>query len=282
MGDLRSKAGTLYVVATPIGNLSDMSRRATTILQSVRLIAAEDTRQTAKLLACYSISTPMAAYHEHNEVRQTPVLMRRLLAGEDVALVSDAGSPLVSDPGYRLVSAAWDAEVRVVPIPGPCAAIAALTAAGLPCHRFHFEGFLPAKPGARRGRLDALLGNPDTLIFYESVHRLEDALEDMCTVLGPLRGAALARELTKIHETIRRGSLKDISQWVAARPDERKGEYVVLVEGADEPGDAEGERVLDLLSEELPLGRAADLAARITGSPRNRLYRRALDKRRGR
>lgn len=279
MVDARSKTGTLFVVATPIGNLADMSYRAVDTLRGVSLIAAEDTRQTGKLCAHYGIDTPMAAYHEHNESQQTPRLVDRLKIGEDIALVSDAGSPLVSDPGYRLVSAARDAGVKVVPVPGPCAAIAALSAAGLACHRFHFEGFLPARSGARRNRLNEMRGETDTMVFYEAGRRLVDALGDMCELLGEQRRAALARELTKLHETIRRDTLAALTRWVAAHPEQLKGEHVVLVEGAEEGSPGEGERVLGLLLNELPLSRAADLAARISGEPRNRLYKRALARR---
>lgn len=281
MGDATGKAGVLYVVATPIGNISDMTRRAVVTLQSVQLIAAEDTRHSGKLCVHYSIDTPMVPYHEHNEVQQTPVLVKRLLEGEDLALVSDAGSPLVSDPGFRLVSAAREAGIKVVPVPGPCAAIAALSAAGLACHRFHFEGFLPSKPGTRRGRLAELSRLSETLIFYESVHRIEDAVEDMCKVLGGERRGALAREITKLHETIRRDTLDGLLKWVAGDPQQRKGEYVILVEGAPESDDAEGERVLTLLMKDLPVSRAADLAAKITGCPRNHLYKLALKSRQG-
>lgn len=280
MGDARSKTGTLYVVATPIGNLSDMGQRAVSAMQAVALIAAEDTRQTGKLCAHYAIHTPMTPYHEHNEMQETPRLLSRLERGEDIALVSDAGSPLVSDPGFRLVSAARDAGVTVVPIPGPCAAIAALSAAGVACHRFHFEGFLPAKPGTRRNRLNDLRRIPDTLVFYESSHRIEAALNDMCGTLGETRRAALARELTKLHETIRRDTLGALTAWVATNPEQHKGEHVVLVEGAEESAVAEDERVLGLLCEELPLSQAAGLAARITGSSRNRLYKQALARQR--
>ena len=280
MGDARGKAGTLYIVATPIGNLDDLSVRALTTLRSVGVIAAEDTRQTGKLCSRYAIKVPMVPYHEHNEVQQTAVLLDRIRSGEDVALVSDAGSPLISDPGFRLVSAAHDAAVRVVPVPGPCAAIAALSAAGLPSHRFFFEGFLPARTGARRKRLQRLCEMPATLVFYESVHRIEVALRDMCEVLGGERRAALARELTKLHETIRRDKLRALAEWVAADPGQRKGEYVILVEGAGEAGGdgGEGERVLEILCGQLPLSQAADLAARITGASRNQLYKLALDK----
>lgn len=279
MGDARSKTGTLYVVATPIGNLADMSQRAIATLRSAALIAAEDTRHTGKLCAHHDIVTPMTAYHEHNETRQTPLLLDRLRKGEDVALVSDAGSPLVSDPGFRLVSAAQDTGVKVVPIPGPCAAIAALSAAGLACHRFCFEGFLPAKPVARRSRLNELSRAPDTLVFYESAHRIEASLRDMQEILGAGRRAALARELTKLHETVRRDTLGALSAWVATEPEQRKGEHVVVVEGAGGVEAGEAERVLALLCRELPLSQSADLAARITGAPRNRLYKLALARR---
>jgi len=270
--------GTLYVVATPIGNLDDISRRAIATLQAAQLIAAEDTRQTARLCARHSIDTPMAPYHEHNELQQTEVLLQRLSAGDDVALVSDAGTPLVSDPGFRLVAAARDAGLEVVPIPGPCAAVAALSAAGLASHRFFFEGFLPAKPGARRNRLEALSRVTETLIFYESVHRLQDTLRDMREMLGDGRRAALARELTKLHETIRRDTLGELAEWVAADPQQRKGELVLLVEGAEESDEVEGERVLEILCAALPVSQAADLAARITGVSKNKLYKLALEK----
>lgn len=278
MGDARGKTGTLYVVATPIGNLDDMTSRGIATLRSVQLIAAEDTRQTGRLCAHYDIDTPMVPYHEHNEIRQTAMLMDRLSAGEDIAVVSDAGTPLISDPGFRLVSAARDALLDVVPVPGPCAAVAALSAAGLASHRFHFEGFLPARPGSRRRRLEQLKATPETMIFYESVHRIQDTLGDMCDVLGAERQSALARELTKLHETIRRDTLGGIVQWVAADPWQRKGEHVILVEGAAESDDGEGERVLDILCEQLPVSQAAELAAKITGAARNRLYRLALRK----
>lgn len=278
MDESRSKTGTLYIVATPIGNLDDMSSRAVATLQSVQIIAAEDTRQSGKLCARYSIATPMVPYHEHNELQQTTMLLSRLRAGDDVAVVSDAGTPLINDPGYRLVCAARDASLAVVPIPGPCAAVAALSAAGLASHRFHFEGFLPAKSGARRSRLEKLRRMPETLIFYESVHRIQDSLDDMCEWLGGDRQAVLARELTKLHETIRRDTLQEITQWVASDPQQRKGEHVILVEGAAESEDGEGERVLEILCEQLPVSQAAALAAKITGAARNRLYGLALEK----
>lgn len=279
MDNTGSKTGVLYVVATPIGNLSDTSSRALATLREVHCIAAEDTRHTGKLCARYAIDTPMVSYHEHNEEQRTPKLLERLLNGEDVALVSDAGTPLVSDPGYRLVAAAHDVALKVVPIPGPCAAIAALSASGLASHRFLFEGFLPAKAGARRKRLDELRRLPDTLVLYESSHRLRSVLADLCQAFGDTRRATLARELTKLHETIHRDTLGALAERVAADPSQRKGEHVILVEGAVQPDDDDSERVFDILCRQLPLSQAAELAAAITGAGRNQLYRRGLEKR---
>lgn len=276
MGDGRRKTGILYVVATPIGNLGDITHRAVATLAGVDLIAAEDTRHTGKLCAHYAIDTPLLAYHEHNEHQQSPVLRARLEAGDDIALVSDAGTPLVSDPGFRLVAAARAAGLTVVPIPGACAAIAALSAAGLASHRFFFEGFLAARSGARQNRLRQLRGRAETLIFYESVHRLQRSLADMCEVFGGERQALLARELTKLHETMLPGTLAGIAAQVAADPQQRRGEHVILVAGAAATEDPDAERVLAILAGQLPLSQAAELAAKITGASRNRLYRQAL------
>ncbi|HHX35254.1 MAG TPA: 16S rRNA (cytidine(1402)-2'-O)-methyltransferase [Gammaproteobacteria bacterium] len=276
------KLGTLYVVATPIGNLDDISARALRILAEVSLIAAEDTRHSNRLLQHFGIRTPLAACHEHNEREEGGRFITRLLAGDDVALISDAGTPLISDPGYHLVRQARAAQVPVVPVPGACALIAGLSAAGLPSDRFVFEGFLPAKQVARCARLEAVQNDPRTLIFYEAPHRLLDSVADMCSVFGGDRPAVLARELTKAFETIRDLPLQELYDWIAADANQQRGECVVLVSGYQAPVDAlevplEAQRVLQLLMAELPLKRAAALAAEITGARKNALYQWALD-----
>lgn len=275
------EAGVLYVVATPIGNLGDLSPRAVEVLRDVDGVAAEDTRHTARLLTHAGIRTPLVSLHEHNEERQVPGLLNRLQKGEALALVSDAGTPLVSDPGYRLVRAAREAGVRVSPVPGPCAFVAALSASGLPSDRFRFEGFLPARAPARRRRLQDLAGETCTLIFYESSHRIAAGLEDMAQVLGGARPAVVARELTKTFEQIQGGTLETLITWLAKASDHRRGEFVILVAGApDAPEqtlDPEAERILALCLREMPLKRAARLTAEITGLPRNRLYARGLE-----
>ena len=268
-------AGVLHVVATPIGNLGDFPPRAGKVLASVAAICAEDTRHTRQLLAQVGVSTPLLALHEHNEDALAPRLVERLQAGESLALVSDAGTPLVSDPGFRLVRAAREAGIRVSPVPGPCALVAALSVAGLPSDRFAFEGFLPAKAAARRERLAALAGEPRTLIFYESSHRIEDMLADAAAAFGDDRPAVLARELTKLFETVLDGSLAELHARVQADANQRKGEFVLVVEGAGEEGAgrlAEGRRVYALLARELKPSVAAKLAAEITGAPRKALY----------
>ncbi|WP_246828293.1 16S rRNA (cytidine(1402)-2'-O)-methyltransferase [Ectothiorhodospira sp. PHS-1] len=269
------------MVATPIGNLSDMSRRALQILGEVDLIAAEDTRHTGRLLTHFGLATPRVSLHEHNEEQQVPALVSRLAQGESIALVSDAGTPLISDPGFRLVAAARESGIRVSPVPGPCALIAALSASGLPSDRFLFEGFLPARELARRKRLQALRDIPSTLIFYESSHRIGDALADMAEVLGGDRRAVVARELTKTFEQLQGDTLSGLVQWQAEDPNHGRGEFVVLVSGASrqETGEltTEAERVLRLLLGELPLKAAARLASEITGISRNTLYQRGLE-----
>lgn len=273
-------AGALYVVATPIGHLEDMSPRAIAVLRGVTLIAAEDTRHSAPLLRHFDIATPMLALHEHNERQQSEKLVARLRTGEAIALISDAGTPLLSDPGYHLVRAAHEAGVRVVPVPGACAAIAALSVSGLPTDRFAFEGFLPAKSAARRARLAELQADPRTLIFYEAPHRIAAALDDMAQIFGVEREAVLARELTKIYETVHASPLGALAAWVGADADQQKGEIVVLVRGAEaRPWDVLSEeacRVLRLLLAELPLKQAVALAAEISGERRNRLYELAV------
>ncbi|MBA1261299.1 16S rRNA (cytidine(1402)-2'-O)-methyltransferase [Stutzerimonas stutzeri] len=278
---VNSTAGVLYVVATPIGNLEDISARALRILREVALIAAEDTRHSARLLQHFGIGTPLAACHEHNERDEGGRFIGRLLAGEDVALVSDAGTPLISDPGYHLVRQARAAGVRVVPVPGACALVAALSAAGLPSDRFIFEGFLPARQAARRARLEHLREEPRTLIFYEAPHRILECLQDLETVFGEDRAAVLGRELTKTFETLKGLPLAQLRAWVEADSNQQRGECVLVVGGwqapeGDDAVDADARRVLQLLLAELPLKRAAAVAAEITGVRKNLLYQLAL------
>lgn len=280
---MAASTGTLFIVATPIGNLHDMTPRALEVLTSVGVIAAEDTRHSGRLLQHFGISTATTACHDHNERDKSATLVERMLAGEDIALISDAGTPLISDPGYHLVRAAREAGVRVSPVPGSCALVAALSAAGLPSDRFAFEGFLPAKASGRRQRLQSLASETRTWMLYEAPHRLLECLEDMCDILGPQRQVVLARELTKTFETIRGAPIAELVEWVRADSDQQRGECVLVVEAAparDEDAglDPEAERVLDLLLEELPVKQAAALAAKITGQKKNRLYQVALAK----
>lgn len=268
-------AGTLYVVATPIGNLGDLGPRAREVLAAVAAICAEDTRHTRPLLANFGIDRPLVALHEHNEAEIAARLVERLRAGEALALVSDAGTPLVSDPGYRLVRAVREAGLAVSPVPGPCAAIAALSAAGLPSDRFCFEGFLPAKAAARRERLAVLAGEARTLVFYESAHRIEESLADLVAAFGAGREAVLARELTKLFETVLGDRLGDIAAKVAADANQRKGEFVLVVRGNPDEGAAalaEGRRLYARLAEHLKPSVAAKLAAELSGAPRKALY----------
>lgn len=271
--------GTLHVVATPIGNLQDLSPRARQVLASADLVAAEDTRHTLKLLEAHGLSARLLAVHEHNESQRAAEVLQALANGANVALVSDAGTPLVSDPGLRLVQAAIGAGFDVRTVPGPCAAIAALSVAGLETERFVFEGFLPAKPAARRERLAALRGDPRTLICYEAPHRLGESLEDMSAALGPTRRAVIARELTKVFETVYRGTLAELAQRARQDTDMQRGEIVIVVEGAPpaaEEDDTGIERVLGVLLAQLSVSQAADLAAALTGASRNMAYRLAL------
>ncbi len=271
------KPGTLYIVGTPIGNLEDMTFRAVRILQTVDLIAAEDTRHTGKLLHHFQVGTPQISYHLHNQVSRTPELIDRLRQGQAIALVSDAGMPGISDPGYELVRACVEAQLAVVPIPGPSAAIAALSAAGLPSDRFVFEGFLPAKSPARRALLETLRSETRTLIFYEAPHRLRQVLPDL-TVLGD-RQIVLARELTKLHEQIWRGSIQAAIDYYCDR--EPQGEFTILIAGA-----APAERVLseaaliaelqDLLKQGLSRSEASRQLAQQTALPRRQIYQLAL------
>ena len=275
-----SDAGTLYVVATPIGNLEDMTPRAVRILSQADVIAAEDTRHSAKLLRHFNVGTKTEAIHEHNERSQVPRLVEFLKSGKSIAFITDAGTPLVSDPAFHLVRAARQAGIRVVPVPGACAAIAALSAAGLPSDRFVFEGFPPAKSAARRAVFEKLREESRTLIFYESPHRILESLKDMSEVFGDAREAVLARELTKQFETVHNGTLAELFEWVERDSNQQLGEFVILIHGVpraeQEAMDAEAERVLKILLDELPVSQAAALAAKITGLKKNKLYEYAL------
>lgn len=269
--------GILYVVATPIGNLADLGQRARAVLGEVDVVVAEDTRHTGRLLAHHGISARLESLHEHNERRRAPEILDRLLAGTSFALVSDAGTPLVSDPGYVLVRGAAEAGVPVVPIPGPSAFLCALSVAGLPVERFAFEGFLPAARGPRGARLEGLADDPRTLVFLEAPHRVAASLEAMCAAFGGGRRVVIARELTKRHETIIRTTLEKAACQVGTP----RGEYVLVVAGRERVREtpAAAERTLGVLLEALPLRQAVDLASRATGVPRKRLYRLALDRR---
>jgi 16S rRNA (cytidine1402-2'-O)-methyltransferase len=273
--------GTLWIVATPIGNLEDFAPRAQRILGEVDLVVCEDTRHSGRLLAAFGLQARLASLHEHNEEREVPGLLARLEAGESIALVSDAGTPLVSDPGFRLVRAAAAAGCTVSPVPGPSAVLAALSVAGLPTDRFCFEGFLPARPAARRSRLDALAAEPRTMVFFEAGNRLAALLEDAAEVLGPEREAVVARELTKLHETLYRGTLGELAGRLAADADASRGEVVVVIAGHGSELAREGDEValaalLPVLLEELPPSRAVRIAVRLTGVPRRRAYELAL------
>jgi 16S rRNA (cytidine1402-2'-O)-methyltransferase len=279
-------AGRLYVVATPIGNLGDLSVRAREILQSVSLIAAEDTRHTGVLLKHFGIQTPQVSLHDHNERHRSGGIIERLRQGASVALVSDAGTPAINDPGFDLVRTAAAAGCEIVAVPGPCAAIAALSIGALPTDRFCFEGFLPARGAARRKRLQSLAAEVRTLVLYEAPHRAREALEDCAAVFGAERNAAVAREITKLHETTYRGSLRELLERAASDENFGRGEIVILIAGApqapaDEEGGADGhggalDRVLKILLAELPLRQAAQLAAQITEARGNEAYKRAL------
>ncbi|MCV9879710.1 16S rRNA (cytidine(1402)-2'-O)-methyltransferase [Brenneria izbisi] len=273
-------ASTLYIVPTPIGNLGDITQRALAVLQRVDLIAAEDTRHTGLLLQHFAINARLFALHDHNEQQKADTLLAKLQSGQSIALVSDAGTPLINDPGYHLVRRCREAGIRVVPLPGACAAIAALSAAGLPSDRFCYEGFLPAKTKARKDVLRALLEEPRTLIFYESTHRLLDSLQDMVEVMGAQRYVVLAREITKTWESIQGAPVGELLAWVKEDENRRKGEMVLIVEGhqADERElPATALHTLALLRAELPLKKAAALAAEIHGVKKNALYRYALE-----
>ncbi len=270
--------GTLYLVATPIGNLADITHRAVTVLGQVDMIAAEDTRHSQRLLSHLGIRSKLLAYHEHNEDKMTSRLLDDLAAGKSIALISDAGTPLISDPGYRLVSQVHDREMVVVPIPGVCAAITALSAAGLATDAFTFEGFPPAKQGARLHFLERLAAQHRTMVFYVSCHRIIETLKDMQAVFGGSRRVAFARELTKTFETIKRTELSDLVEWVEADENQRKGEIVLVVEGKIDDGEDAGQvdHYLTILLSELPVKQSVNLVVKMTGENKNDIYKRAL------
>jgi 16S rRNA (cytidine1402-2'-O)-methyltransferase len=281
-GEGRRRDGQLYVVATPIGNLEDITLRALAVLGAVDLIAAEDTRTAAVLLDRHRIRARLVSLHEHNEAQAAEGVLAALSEGRDVALVSDAGTPAVSDPGARLVARTRAAGFRVTPIPGPNAAIAAISVAGLTQSGFVFEGFLPPKRAARRTAIEALRGEPRPLVLYEAPHRVVECVEDLAAVLGGGRAIVIARELTKLFEEIRRCRLDEAAAWLLADANRQKGEFVLIVEGAPAAHAGDGEateidRVLTALLAELPVAQAVRLACAITGAKRNRVYARALE-----
>ena len=267
-----SSPGTLWIVATPIGNLDDLSSRAAQTLARVAVVAAEDTRTSRRLFAD-SQPPEMVSVHEHNEATVAARLIEKLAQGDDIALVSDAGTPLISDPGYRLVAAAHEAGIPVRTVPGPCAAVAALSVAGLPSDRFWFEGFLPARAGQRRSRLQALAGMPATMIFYAPARDLPGIVTDMADVLGKARLATLGRELTKLHETVHRSTLAELADWISADPDQQRGEAVVVVAGNPESAPSiSPEALARELARELPPSRAAKVLGRLTGMSRKEAW----------
>lgn len=265
----------LYIVATPIGNLGDMSARAIEVLAGVDLVAAEDTRHSQRLLQHFAIDSRLMAYHDHSDERAQRRIEQLLAEGGSVALISDAGTPLISDPGYRLVHDVQQLGHRVIPVPGPCAAVAALSVSGLPTDRFLFEGFLSAKSGARANRLAQLASEPATIVFYEAPHRIRDTLDALAQVFGPERDAVIAREVTKTFETVRRGSLAQLLEFVSADSNQRKGEIVLVVAGrpkGEAQLDAETAALLESLARELPAKKAAAIIAEHTGLRKKVLY----------
>lgn len=271
---------TLYIVPTPIGNLGDITQRALEILQQVDIIAAEDTRHTGKLLSHFGITTRTFALHDHNEQQKADFLIEKLVSGQNIALVSDAGTPLISDPGYHLVTRCRQAGVKVVPLPGPCAVITALSASGLPSDRFSFEGFLPPKSKGRRDKFSDIAEDSRTLIFYESPHRILDTLDDMLAVLGAERQVVLARELTKTYETIHGAPLGELIEWLNEDSNRIRGEMVLLIAGHRAEKDdlpLEATKAVTLLAKELPLKKASAIAAELYNVKKNALYKWGLE-----
>lgn len=273
-----SKVSGLYIVATPIGNLEDFSPRAIKTLQNVDQIAAEDTRHSQKLLKHFGIITPLVSLHEHNETTSSKILLDCLKKNQSIALISDAGTPLINDPGYHLVKLVREHGIPVIPIPGPCALITALSASGLACDKFIFEGFLPGKSIARQKKLLELLYETRTIIFYEAPHRILALIDDMLDVFGAKRYVVLARELTKTFETIHGDNLEQLKNWLRSDKNQQKGEFVVLVKGAEyqNPNEIDTQRILEILLNELSIKQATSIAARITQEKKNKLYALAL------
>lgn len=278
---MNNSHGILYIVATPIGNFDDITLRALATLKEVDLVAAEDTRHSGILLNHYGIKKPFFALHDHNEQQKAATLIAKLQQGSNIALISDAGTPLISDPGFHLVRRCRQEGIQVVPLPGACAAITALCCAGIASDRFCFEGFLPAKTKGRVDRLNELLNEPRTLIFYESTHRILATLEDIITVFGKERYLVLARELSKTWETIHGDEVGSLLAWIKEDKNRLKGEMVLVIEGATKASDeaipAEGIKALELLSKELPLKKAAAMVAELYGLKKNQLYQYGLE-----
>ncbi|WP_422467772.1 16S rRNA (cytidine(1402)-2'-O)-methyltransferase [Endozoicomonas sp. ALC013] len=275
----------LYIVSTPMGNLGDMTPRAIEVLRQVDVIAAEDTRHSKRLMNHFGIDTPLIPCHDHNERHQAGMIVRRMQAGETIALISDAGTPLISDPGFYLVRSVREAGFRVVPIPGACAFIAALSVSGLPTDRFYFEGFLPAKGAGRRKRIESLAAFSSTWGVYESPHRIMELLEDLATVLGGDRYIALAREITKTFETVMTGTVSEIQAVLQSDANQQRGEFVVLIEGYKEEEDSEISpdiaKMLQRLLQDLPIKKAAAVVADLTGLRKKDLYELGLDMKKG-
>jgi 16S rRNA (cytidine1402-2'-O)-methyltransferase len=273
--------GELYLVATPIGDMTDIAPRALDILNTVDIVAVEDKRRSSRLFSHFGIKTPMISYHDHSEEKQVKKIIDELLCGKSVALISDAGTPLISDPGFKLVNAAKDKSIKVSPIPGPCALIAAISASGLPSNRFIFEGFLPAKSIARITKIQNISADSRTIIFYEAPHRILETLIDMIKVIGPSRKIVLARELTKTYETFISGTLKGVLEVIEKDLNQQKGEIVIVLAGADSSEKKietqDSKRILSVLLEDLPLKQAVSLGSKITGVQKNIFYKLALD-----
>lgn len=278
---MNNLSGILYIVATPIGNLQDITQRALSVFEEVDLIAAEDTRHSGLLLSHYGIKKPFFALHDHNEQQKADVLVEKLQQGLNIALISDAGTPLISDPGFHLVRKCRQADIKVVPLPGACAAVTALCASGIASDRFCFEGFLPAKSKARQDKLKNLEKEDRTLIFYESTHRILDSLADIEAVFGKERYVVLAREITKTWESIQGDEVATLRQWLAEDPNRTKGEMVLIVEGAQIAEQQEispqAVKALKLIAAELPLKKAAAIVAELYGYKKNALYQFGLE-----